>query len=107
MMNIDSILEKLANSCITFSPESFVPALMSDKVIVSMPTKVVFYSFFKRMVICTKNNSVGKLYLKIEKVPSEENEFYYNFYDDVHKFARLTIVVTFFNEKIALDVMPF
>lgn len=29
-MNIDSILEKLANFCITFSPESFVPALMSD-----------------------------------------------------------------------------
>ena len=106
-MNIDSTLEKLANSCITFSPESFIPYLMSDNVIVSMPTKVVFYSFFKRMVICTKNNSVGKLYLKIEKVPFEENQFYYNFYDDVHKFARLTIVVTYLNEKIELDVLPF
>ena len=106
-MNIDSTLEKLANSCITFSPESFIPYLMSDNVIVSMPTKVVFYSFFKRMVICTKNNSVGKLYLKIEKVPFEENQFYYNFYDDVHKFARLTIVITFLNEKIELDVLPF
>ena len=106
-MNKENILEALANSCITFSPESFIPYLMSDNVIVSMPTKVVFYSFFKRMVICTKNNSVGKLYLKIEKVPFEENQFYYNFYDDVHKFARLTIVITFLNEKIELDVLPF
>ncbi len=106
-MNRDFILEALTDSCITFTPESFIPFLMSDDVIVSMPSKVVFYSFFKRMVIYTKNNSVGKLYLKIEKVPSEENEFYYNFYDDVHKFARLTIVVTFLNKKIELDVLPF
>ena len=106
-MNRNFILKALADSCITFTPESFIPFLMSDDVIVSMPTKVVFYSFFKRMVICTKNNSVGKLYLKIEKVPLEENQFYYNFYDDVHKFARLTIVVTYLNEKIELDVLPF
>jgi hypothetical protein len=106
-MNRNFILKALADSCIAFTPESFIPFLMSDDVIVSMPTKVVFYSFFKRMVICTKNNSVGKLYLKIEKVPFEENQFYYNFYDDVHKFARLTIVVTYLNEKIELDVLPF
>ena len=106
-MNRNFILKALADSCIEFTPESFIPFLMSDDVIVSMPTKVVFYSFFKRMVICTKNNSVGKLYLKIEKVPFEENQFYYNFYDDVHKFARLTIVVTYLNEKIELDVLPF
>ena len=106
-MNRENILEVLANSCITFTPKSFIPFLMSDDIIVSMPNKVVFYSFFKRMVNCAKNNSVGKLYLKVEKVLIEENQFYYNFYDEVHKFARLTILVTFFEEKIDLDVMPF
>ena len=106
-MNRENILEVLANSCITFTPKSFIPFLMSDDIIVSMPNKVVFYSFFKRMVDCAKNNSVGKLYLKVEKVTFEENQFYYNFYDQVHQFARLTIVVTFFEEKIDLDVMPF
>ena len=106
-MNRENILEALANSCITFTPESFRPFLMSDAIIVTMPTKDVFYSFFNRMVNYSKNITTGKLHLKVEKVPFEENQFYYNFYDEVHQFARLTIVVTFLEEKIELDVMPF
>ena len=106
-MNKENILEALANSCITFSPESFIPYLMSDNVIVSMPTKVVFYSFFKRMVNYSKSISSGRSYLKVEKVDFEQNQFYYNFYDEIHQFARLTIVVTILEEKIELDVSPF
>jgi len=58
-MNIDSILEKLANFCITFSPESFVPAFMSDKVFVTMPNKVVFIHSLKEWSFVQQITQLG------------------------------------------------
>ena len=106
-MNKDLILESLVNSCLTFSPNKFVPFLMSKEVIVSYPNKIRFYSFFKIMIDCTKKESIGKLNLKIEQLDDVENQFYYNFYDEVHKYARLTIIVTIIKDKVKIEVMPF
>ena len=44
---------------------------------------------------------------KIEKYNSNKEAQYYNFYDNYHTYARLTVEVIDKGEKVHVDVMPF
>jgi hypothetical protein len=103
------ILNGLVESCLNFNPSYFIPLLLSKKVITDMPNKVRFYKFYKYMLLCAKENSVGQLTFRIEKPNWEKDKSieYYNLYDSKHKYSRLSIVVKKTDEKIFLDTMPF
>lgn len=101
------ILDQLVKSTVHYDAFSFLFCLFSDDVIVQMPNKVVFYEFYKGMLESAKSNSECELFLKIEKYSMDENAMFYNFYDQMHQFSRLTIEVKIINDKIQLEVYPF
>lgn len=108
-MNTKTIKENLTTSCLNQRPKDFIPFLLSEKVKTEMPNKTRFYSFFKHKLNCAKQKSVGKWTLRIEKTNwnNETDTFAYNFYDEKHKYARLSIMVTEQTDKIILETMPF
>ncbi len=59
------------------------------------------------MVNGAKSNSIGDLYLKLEKYDYNPNAQFYNFYDNYHKFDRLSIEVEDKGEKVYINIMPF
>ena len=77
------ILNKLIESCITFDAKLFKPYLQSEIVITDIPDKKSFYSFFKKMLLSAKDNSVEPMSFKIETPhwEDEENMKHYNLYD--------------------------
>lgn len=103
------ILNGLVESCLNFNPSHFIPHLLSKNVVTDMPNKIRFYKYFKYMLLCAKENSIGQLTFKIEKPDWEKDESiqYYNLYDSKHKYSRLSIIVKQTERKIYLDTMPF
>lgn len=102
-----TILDQLVQSTLRFDATTFIPFLFSDNVVVLMPNKVRFYSFYKYMLRSTKTCSVGPIHLKIEKSGFDEDAIFYNFYDDIHQYARLRIEVKYIQHKLQLEVYPF
>ena len=104
-----TILDKLIESCLSFDPNLFFPYLQSEKIIADAINKKVFYSFYKQMLRSAKDNSVEPMSFKIEIVSWEEDEnmLYYNLYDSVHKYSRLSIRVRESTDEIYLDILPF
>lgn len=107
--NNKTILDKLVDSCLYLDASLFWPYLQSEKVKTDMPTKNNFYSFFQRMLITAKLNSVEPMIFKIENPywEEEENTLHYNLYDSVHLHPRLSILVKEDANEIHLDIMPF
>ena len=97
----------LIDTCINNNAKEFIKHLLSKKVETEMPNKTRFYSFFKHMLNCAKQKSVGKWTLRIEKTNWNKDTLAYNFYDEKHKNARLSIMVTEHNNKLTLETMPF
>ena len=107
-MEIALIKENLIKSCLAQNSSLFIESLMSPIVIVNCPNKTRFYRFFKHMVNCTKCNSIGILNLKIEHPDWDKFKYtHYNFYDDIHRYPRLTVMVKEVGEYLYLDVPPF
>lgn len=108
-LELTIIREKLTETCLNQRPKDFIPFLLSEKVKTEMPNKTRFYSFFKHMLNCAKQKSVGNWTLKIEQTNwnKEKDTLAYNFYDEKHKYARLSIMVTEHNDKLTLETMPF
>jgi hypothetical protein len=107
-MNTITIKRNLINSCLNQKPKDFIPYLLSEKVKIKMPNKTRFYRFFKYMLKCVKNKSTGKWTLKIENTSWNNGKaMAYNFYDEKHKYARLSIMITEQNDRIILETMPF
>lgn len=108
-LELTLIREKLTKICLNQRPKDFIPFLLSEKVKTEMPNKTRFYSFFKHMLSCAKQKSVGKWTLRIEKTNWNNglNTLAYNFYDEKHKHARLSIMVTELDDKLTLETMPF
>ena len=106
---LEIIKESLINICLNNNAKEFIPYLLSKKVETNMPNKMKFYRFFKHMLKCARENSIGKWTLRIEKTfwNNNQNSVAYNFYDNEHKFARLSIVVTEQDDKIFLETLPF
>ena len=107
--SIEIIKSELIKSCINFDTKSFIPFLLSNNVVTGMPNKMRFYRFFKQMVNCTKHNSDGHLTLKIEDEKNYGNQFNYvlNFYDQIHKYSRLSIEIKETKENIYINTLPF
>lgn len=103
------ILNGLVESCLNFNPIHFIPLLLSKKVITDMPNKIRFYKFYKRILLCAKENSVGQLTFRIEKPNWEMDKSieYYNLYDSIHKYSRISIIVKITDDNIYLNTMPF
>lgn len=105
---IQVIKEALIKACIKSRPSYFKPFLPSDKVTTEWPDKESFFKFFKYMLSASKKISEGELYLKIELPDSEnKNVQHYEFYDKVHLYPRLTIIVEESNKTIHLNISPF
>jgi len=104
-----AIIAELQWSCLENNPKSFIPFLLSENVKTNMPDKFRFYSFFKSMVKSARENSIGEWTLKIENwdIEDHSNTLAYNFYDEVHKYARLTIMVRETENELHLDTLPF
>ena len=107
--NIEKIKTELINSCVNYDTKSFIPFLLSKNVLTGMPNKMRFYRFFKQMVNCTKQNSKGQLTFKTEheKINNNKRIYFLNFYDEIHKYSRLSIEVRETKENIYLDTLPF
>jgi hypothetical protein len=107
--NIEKIKTELIISCVNYDTKSFIPFLMSKKVLTGMPNKTRFYSFLKYMINCTKQCSEGQLTFKIEheKRTNKRRNYYLNFYDKTHKHSRLSIEIIETKENIYLDTLPF
>ncbi|MBL1281225.1 MAG: hypothetical protein COA33_013180 [Fluviicola sp.] len=108
-MELKEIKKSLIFACLKQDPLSFVPYLLSDNVKTEMPNKTRFYRFFKRMIKCAKQKSVGEWTLKIEKTSWNrgQDNVAYNFYDEKHKYARLSIIVTEKGNEIIFETIPF
>ena len=108
-ISIEKIKAELILSSINNNPESFLPFLMSAEVETEAPNKKNFYQFFKGMLNHAHESSEGELLLKIEPptLDTDKQVVNYNFYDNVHKHYRLSIVVKESNNLIYLGVMPF
>lgn len=61
------------------------------------------------MVFLTKKNSEGTLISKSESMKTSENQenYYLNFYDSVHKNSRLAFEIKENKEGIYIDTLPF
>ncbi|SHI60777.1 hypothetical protein SAMN04488096_10312 [Mesonia phycicola] len=106
---IQQIKKALINCCIHNNSAAFIPYLLSNNVEVSSPNKSRFYSCFKSFLYCAHKNKEGNLTLKIEKYKwvNDENIVYYNFYDEVHTYDRVSFEIKETNNKLHIDTMPF
>lgn len=103
------ILNKLIESCLTFDAKIFKPYLQSEIVTTDASDKKKFYTFYERMLITAKSNSVEPMSFKIEMPDweEEENMKHYNLYDSVHKHSRLSLKVRESENSIYIETMPF
>lgn len=103
------ILNKLIESCLTFDAKLFKPYLQSEIVTTDASDKKKFYTFYERMLITAKSNSVEPMSFKIEMPDweEEENMKHYNLYDSVHKHSRLSLKVRESENSIYIETMPF
>lgn len=110
-MTREIIKEKLITACINKDSSLFLDALKCKIVKTKFPNKTRFYSFFKRMIICTRRSSIGELRFELDDEKYENVggnlEDCYNFYDEVHIAPRLTLFVLEKDEFIELDISPF
>ena len=103
----EEILNILIESVMTFNPSLYKQCLWSESLEITAVNKMMYYWYYKGMVNCTKSSSMGELYLKIEKYDYNPDALFYNFYDNYHTYARLTVEVIDKGDKIHIDVMPF
>jgi hypothetical protein len=103
----EEILVILIESVMSFNPSLFKQCLWSESLEINAINKMMYYWYYKGMVNGAKSNSVGELYLKIEKKSYNPDALYYNFYDNFHIYDRLSIEIIEFEDKLHIDVMPF
>jgi hypothetical protein len=108
-MTISEIKKALVESCLNGDAELFINFLNSDLVETNMPNKMRFYRFFKRMVENSQSNTIGGLKLKIEDADwiKKKDSKTYCFYDQMHKYPRLTLIVRETKSKIYIETSPF
>lgn len=94
--------------CSKFRARQILKLLKNKSIITDMPNKLKFYNFLAYMIYCMKKNSKGKISYEWEKVTLMKKEFNcLNFYDDFHKYPRLSIIVEEKDNKIYLETLPF
>lgn len=108
-MTISEIKNALVESCLNGDAELFINFLHSDLVETNMPNKMRFYKFFKRMIENSQSNTIGGLNLVIKDADwlKEKGSQTYCFYDQMHKYPRLTLIVRENKNKIIIETTPF
>lgn len=108
IFEIEEIKVKLIECCINYNAFDFLPFLLSPALKVRFPNKIRFYSFFKSILKCAREESVGMLKLRIEQESWEqENVKSFNFYDEVHKFPRINLKIREEKYNMHIALMPF
>ena len=109
ILTIEKIKFELIKSCVNYDTRSFIPFLLSENVFTGMPNKIRFYSFYKKMVNSTEQNSKGKLIFKIKTILRKKNEwrYYLEFYDEFYRNPKLTFEITESEKIFFLNTMPF
>lgn len=105
METIENIKEALIKACVKSRPSYFKPYLLSGKVFTEWSDNESFYKFFKLMISNSKKMSDGEIHLLIES--KGENKSLYNFYDSIHVYPRLTVVILEKNGTLHIDILPF
>jgi hypothetical protein len=103
--SVQKIKEALIKACIKSRPSYFKPYLLSGKVINEWPDNESFYKFFKLMISNSRKMSDGEIHLRVES--KDENKSLFNFYDSIHVYPRLTVVVLELNGNLHINVLPF
>jgi hypothetical protein len=105
--SIENINDALIKACIRSRPSFFKPYLFSEKFVTDFPDKERFYKYFRRMLTFSKKASLGELHFKLNPSRSDRNFEIYEFYDNFHMHARLSIIVKKSENTIFIDVLPF
>ncbi len=105
--SIENINDALIIACIRSRPSYFKPYLLSEKVSTDFPDKDIFYKFFKRMLAFSKKASLGELHFKLNPSTSDRDFEMYEFHDNFHVHARLSIIVKKSEDTFYIDVLPF
>ncbi|WP_157473401.1 hypothetical protein [Eudoraea adriatica] len=106
---LEEVESGLITACTSFNASLFLPFLKSAVVKTKMPNKMRFYSFFKLMLYCTKQSSVGPLRVKKGKGFFLDGKGAYSlqFYDSIHKYSRLNIEIQETENAIFIETLPF
>ena len=96
-----------SSNVLTSKTSTWITIAPANSAYLTAVNKMMYYWYYKGIVNCTKSSSMGELYLKIEKYNSNKEAQYYNFYDNYHTYARLTVEVIDKGDKVQVDVMPF
>jgi hypothetical protein len=105
--SIENINDALIKACIRSRPSLFKPYLLSEKVSTDCSDKDIFYKFFKRMLAFSKKASMGELHFKLNPASPDSNFEIYEFHDNFHVHARLSIIVKKSEDTFYIDVLPF
>ena len=109
MTSIESVKEKLIETCLNGKASDFIPYLLQANVYTKMPNKVSFYKFFKHALTCAREHSDGPWTLKIKssKWSLQHNALQYSFFDKNYDTARLNIEIIQKDSSIILETLPF
>lgn len=107
--NIMKILKKVfIYSCIHKKAIYFLPFLHFTRVKVDSVYKYSFYKWFRHKLCCMSKNSIGKISFKVTDASWYDKDFLaYNFYDEVHTYSRLTVLIKETEGNLYIDVFPF
>lgn len=107
IVSTEVIVEKLVYACLEDNLKSFFPYYLTPQVKMSMPFKSDFWNWFEKMYGCARKNSTGAWRLALETCLHNPKATSYCFYDEVHKYPRLTIDITTEENEVCLVIMPF
>ena len=74
----------------------------------NMPNKLRFFNFLSFMMGCMQKSSTGVImheWAKIKWMNKEHNCV--QFYDEVHNFPRLTVIIEVEHNELYLETIPF
>ena len=104
----NGIIEDFISCCSNSKKNQLIKLLNNKSIVTNMPNKLRFFTFLSYMIDCMSTSSVGKITPKWEQIKWMKKERKcLRFYDEHHKFPRLTIIVEKKNEKIYFETIPF
>lgn len=105
---VEEVRKKLIEACISYNPKAFLPYLLDPIVKVDFPNKIRFYSFFSTMLTEAMKESIGALEVRIEESYGQGKDMVaLDFYDQVHKYPRINLLIREERRSFLIDIWPF
>lgn len=103
------VLSRVELAIIKNKPYLIIPLLFTGKISIVAKNKLKFYRWFSHMIKCAKINSTGSLIPKYEQFTwqGRGEEYLCSYYDEVHEYSRLNLLIQVSNNRVKLDVLPF